>query len=233
MVSAPSRPVLRIAFGLFLLVNPLYIDAFHLDQPSWYRYEATEVSYGEDGLEFDIHADGIDDDVACLRENLPTRACALERAVYERGNLTVPVGWGRLISLHGPYGYEYVYVNDSFYRAEAREVGGETILSLSHTPADVAMRDVATSMSAVSPEIRTAVQSGSVKLRRELDGANRLVRDGDTYYVVYRAAAHVQNRSGITKGRVLETALTGLGIAVGLGQVLRGQRERVERESRK
>jgi hypothetical protein len=59
-----------------------------------------------------------------------------------------------------------------------------------------------------------------------------LVRDGDTYYVVYEAAAHVENRPGITKGQVLETALTGLGIAVGLGQVLRGQRERVERESR-
>lgn len=233
-----SRQTLQIALGVLLLVNPLYVDALHLDQPNSYRYEATEVTYGPDGIDATpaIRNGGVDDDVACLSDNYPSRACAVERAIHERGNLTAPVSWGSFVSEFGPLGYRYAYVNDSFYGVENRERGDETVLTLNRTPAGEAMDEIAAPLLYASPEVREAVETGSVETRRELDGANQLWSDGGNYYVVYEAQSHVHGpgtyQQKVRSGRVLERAVALVGIAVGLLLVLRGQRRRVEREIR-
>lgn len=234
MVSLPSNPVLTIALGVLLLANPLYVGHLHLDDPNWYRYEAAEVSYGEDGLDVppDAVQDGIEDEVACLRNDRPTRACALEQVVHDDGNLTAPVRWGSVfIETYGPHGYQYVYVDDAFRAVEARQVGDETILSLNRTPADEAMRDVSTPIFRADPKIQRAIRSESVKTHQPLDGANQLVRDGDTYYTVYEAAAHVESGPH-TLRNLLESGVMASGMGVGLWLVLRGQRRRIERERR-
>lgn len=238
MVPTPSRPALTIALGVLLLVNPFYVDALHLDQPNSYRYESTEVTYESDGINATpaMVNGGVDGDVACLSDQHPSRACAVERAIHERGNLTAPVSWGRFISEFGPLGYEYAYVNDSFYRAVHREEPGGTVLTLNRTPADEAMGDVATPLLHASRDVRRAVETGSVETRRELDGANQLWEDDGDYYVVYEARSHTYGpstyREKVQFGRVLETSLSVLGVAVGFVLVLRGQRRRVEREWR-
>lgn len=233
-----SRQHLQIALGVLLLVNPLYVDALHLDQPNSYRYETTEVTYGPDGIDATsaIRNGGVDDDVACLSDDHPARTCAVEKAIHERGNLTAPVSWGSFISEFPPLGYEYAYLNDSFYEVENRERGSETVLTLNRTPADEAMADVADPLLYAGPEVREAVETGSVETRRELHGANQLWRDDGRYYVVYEVESRVYGpatyRQKVRSGRTLENAVTVAGIAVGLFLVLRGQRRRVERERR-
>lgn len=230
LVRLPSGPTVRIALGVVLLVNPLYVGAFHLDEPNWYRYEATEVTY-DDRLEFDVHADGVDDEIACVRDVHPGRACALEHAVYGHGgNLTAPIPWGDFIATYQPFGYRYAYLHGEFYAVEATERGDETVLSLNRTPADEAMADVATRIDRVAPPIRTAVRTGTVETHREIDGTTQLVRDGDSYYVVYRAAAQIEGPDTSESGRFLELVVSLLGIVLGLALVLRGQRRRVENE---
>jgi hypothetical protein len=234
MVRVPSRPVLGIALGVLLLANPLYVGHFHLDDPNWYRYQPAEVTHGEDGLDVPIRAfdDGVDDDVACVRDDHPTRACALERVVYDDGSLTAPVGWGEVfIDTYGEHGYQYVYVDDAFHAVEAHEVGGETVLSLNRTPADEAMADVATPIDRADPQIQRAIRTGSATTHQPVDGVNQLVRDGDTYYTVYRAAAHIESGPH-TLANLLELGVTIFGMGVGLWLVLRGQRRRVEHERR-
>lgn len=230
MVRLPSGPTLRIALGVVLLVNPLYVGAFHLAEPNWYRYEATEVTY-DDGLEYDIHVDGVDDDVACLRDVRPGRACALEHAILGHGgNLTAPISWGDFVSTYGSHSYRYAYLDGAFYAVEATERGDESVLSLNRTPADEAMGDVATRVDHAKPPIRTAVRTGAVESHREIGGTEQLVRNGDSYYVVYLSAAHVEGPDTSETGRFLELTASLLGIVVGLALALRGQRHRVENE---
>ncbi|WP_115863576.1 hypothetical protein [Halorussus litoreus] len=230
MVSLPSNPALTIALGVLLLANPLYVGHLHLDDPNWYRYESSEVTYDGSSIDVDIHVDGVDDDVACLAAPTPSRACALEYAVHEDGNLTAPVGWGHIFTRnYGRLGYRYAFVEDGFYEVEAREVGDETVLSLNRTPADEAMRSVATPISRAAPQVRQAIRSESVKTHQPLDGANQLIRDGNTYYVVYRAAAHIESGPHPLRN-LLESGVTAFGMGVGLWLVLKGQRRRIERE---
>lgn len=224
----------RIAVGLLLLPNPLYVGQLHLDEPNWYRYEATEITYDDaNGIEVDIHVGDIDDDVACFAQ-LPSRACALEHLIHENGNVTSPVTWGKHVSAYGPNGYRYVYVDGEFYETEANETANGTVFSLNRTDPDDAMHDVATPISKADPKVRNAIRNGNVTTRHELDGADELVRDGDDYYVVYAAAYEVHGghtyRSEQQIGRLLEGGLTVTGIVVGLLLVLRGQRRRVLHE---
>lgn len=225
MVGLPSGPTLRIVVGVLLLASPLYVGHLHLDGAAMYRYEATDVTY-DDGIEVDVHADGVDDEVACLRGNLPSRACSLEYAVLARGgNLTAPVGWGGFVSEHSPQGYRYAYLDGRFYAVRATGRDGESVLSLNRTPAEEAMADVATPIGRTSPGVRRAIETGSVRTRGELDGADQLVSDGGDYYVVYRAAY----RSSGFGSPLLEDGLTALGFVAGLWLVLGGQRRRIER----
>ena len=236
MALPVSTAALKIALGVLLLVNPLYIDGLGFAHPNSYRYEATEVSYNESTgyLDVDVHANGIDSDVACLGDPIPTRTCTLEYAIHERGNLTVNVSWAGHVRNYGPNGYHYAFVDGAFYEVESEEVGDESgtaRLTLNRTPAAKAMRTIATPVWEVSPPVRKAVETGSAKTHYRLDGANELVAHGDSYYVVYRATAHVTDseayHSGEERNTARETAFTLFGIGVGLALVLNGQRERV------
>ncbi|WP_158056403.1 hypothetical protein [Halorussus halophilus] len=233
-----SRSTLKIALGVLLLLNPLYIDAFGVAHPNSYRYEATEVTYNQsDGIDYDIHARGIDSDIACLGNPLPSRSCTLEYAIYQRGNLTANVSWAGHVENYGPNSYQYAYVDGSFYEVESEEVAydtGTVRLTLNRAPARRAMRYASTPISRVSHPVRRAIETGSAKTHYAVDGANELVRKNGDYYVVYRVEAHITDNEAYERGEERdssrETGLTLLGIGVGLGFVLSGQRERVEAE---
>ena len=236
MVRLPSGPAVSIGLGVLLLANPLYVDALHLDQPNWYWYESGEVTVGDDGVRLPRGAlNGMDDDVACLADSPPSRACAVEHAVLRRGNLTLAESWGALISNAGPLGYRYAYLNSSFYEPVVREEGDWTVLSLDRTPAVEALGDVADPVSRADRGVRRAIRSGSVRTHRELEGANQLWKEDGRYYVVYRTSfgnSGPFDFLGVGFGRALETAITVVGMVAGLVLVLRGQRRRVDAEWR-
>lgn len=192
-MSRPSRTTLRVALGILLVLAPFYVDALHLEEPNRYRYDAARVTYGENGLDYPAMADTIDG-VACLKGF--SRACNLEMAVKERGNLTVDDVDAGPAWAYRWKPYEYAYLDDTFYRTVTVEDGEGAVLSLERVSAVEAMADIAEPLTVMSPEIRRAVETGSVKTRHQLDDANTLVRtaDGD-YYVVYRAITHRSSRS--------------------------------------
>ena len=183
-------------------MNPLYVDALHLDQPNWYRYEATEVPYGPDGLDSSdgpFVDGGVDDDVACLRGF--SRACNLEMGVLERGNLSVEDPDAGAEWAYRADGYDYAYIDDRFYEVETESRGEGAVLSLNRTSADEAMTHAATPVERASSPIRKAIRTGEVETRRELDGANQLWSDGDTYHVVYEVASHTSTVREAIAGR--------------------------------
>lgn len=212
-MSRPSRTTLRVALGVLLVLAPFYVDALHLEEPNRYRYDAVPVTYGDSGLDYPISVDAIDG-VACLKGF--SRACNLEMAVQEYGNVTVEDVDAGPAWAYRWKPYEYAYLDDEFYRTVTVEDGEGAILSLERTPASEAMADIAEPSSVMSPEIRRAVETGSVKTRRKLDGANTLVRtaDGD-YFVVYRAATHLSARTDHVD-RILDEALALSGVLAGL-----------------
>lgn len=73
--SIPFGTVL-IVFGVILLLNPLYIGMLDLDEPNWYRYEASQVTFEDDHVNSSIEVMSFDSEVACLNRDF--RVCRLE-----------------------------------------------------------------------------------------------------------------------------------------------------------
>lgn len=227
-MELPSRlhgDHLLIAVGVVLLCNPLYVGALDLDEPNWYRYEAAEVEFTDDGIEGTVVGD-VDGDVACLDRRY--RICQLEHHVHD-ANVSYP---DRMAAGPGP-GYRYAYLDGEFYRVQPQSLGGDGELSHEHLPREEALAHVSTPLADASSAVREAVTSGSVETHRPLDGANELVAHDGRHYVVRRTGAEVFNGDAYdrkrTEGRVIEGGLTVLGIVVGLALVLRGQRRRLRR----
>lgn len=218
---------LLIVVGVVLLLNPLYISMLHLDQPNWYRYEASQVTFEDDHVNASFDATSIDSDVACLSHNY--RTCLLERYVLQNGG----VNYSSQLAAGPGTGYRYAYIDGEFYQVQPQGLGGNGTLSLEHLNREKALRDIATPVERTTPAIRKVVQTGNVTRHHTLPGAGELIREGNTYYVVYKAAYHVsQGRTYDQKKRTGQLIQAGLmigGFAVGLWLVLRGQRERVLR----
>lgn len=212
---------IRILVGVLLLLNPLVVAEFDLGDPDWYRYEAAEVPFDEDGIDVPIEVDDVDPDVACL-ERLPRRSCMLELAVHERGGLT----FDGLPESFVDTGYRYVYdYGEGFFEPVAEERNGSVRYGLEPVPREVAMDDASTDVERAPPGVRRAIRTGRVETSDELPGANELVRADGEYHVVYRAAA--RTTTGDRAAPVV--ALQWMSGVVGLALVLRGQTVRVER----
>lgn len=221
--SPISPGALRIVVGLLLLANPFVVAEFDVGDPDRYRYEAFEVGFDEDGIDVPIEAGDLDPDVACF-EQIPGRACMLERAIHEHGGLTYD-------GLPEPFvraDYRYVYdYGEGFFEPVAEERNDTVRYDLEPVSREEAMDGAATDLERASPAIRTAVESGEVESSDELPGADELVDAGDGYYVAHA----VEYRETTGERRAVVVALQWLLGIVGLGLVLHGQRLRVERRS--
>lgn len=227
LTSSIRREYLLITFGVALLLNPVYIGTLQLDQPNWYRYEASQVTFEDDHANTSIDVMSIDSDVACLNRNY--RTCLLERYVLQNGG----VNYSSRLAAGPGSGYRYAYIDGEFYRVQPQELGGNGTLSLEHLKHKEALESISTPVEYTTPAIRTAVQMGNVTTHRTLAGAGELIWDGKHYYVVHKAAYQVYNgRTYDRKKRIGQLVQGGLmigGIAGGLWLVLWGQRERLLR----
>ncbi|MFB6353027.1 MAG: hypothetical protein ABEJ92_02980 [Halobacteriales archaeon] len=213
-----------VLLGFVLLLNPFAVAALDVGDPDWYRYEATQVEFFDNGTyDYDIGAGRIDPDVACF-DDLPSRACTIERAVHANGGVT----YDGLTGNYMTSSYDYVFVwKQGFFEPVATETANETIrYDLEKVRREQALRHVSTSLEAVSPGVRTAIVDGQYRTSDELAGANELVSTADGSYVVYPAAYHTEEGERSDLVVVLQWLL---GI-VGAWLVLSGQRLRVDRD---
>jgi hypothetical protein len=218
-LSLPDKSAyLLIGVGVVLLLNPLYIGMFQIDQ-NWHRYEASPVTFTDSGINGSGEIRVYDSDVACL--NRQYRTCLLEYHVKQQGGISYPSSWAA-----GPgFGYEYAYLDGEFYQVlPPNNIAGNGTLRLQHLAREVALKEIATPLKETTSEIQNAVKTGQVTTNQPLSGAGELIRKGETYYVVYEAASQYS-----ASGQSVETGLMIGGIAVGFWLVFKGQRRRVLR----
>lgn len=222
------RPELTILLGFALLLNPFVVGALDIGDPDRYRYEPATVEFHENGT-YDAPArvPQIDSEVACF-DNIPSRACTLERAIHSQGGIEFDGAPGGFLHRH----YEYVFVwNQGFFVPTGDDQGSASVrYGLEAVPRDRALADIATPIRDAPAGVRDAIRSGSFETRDELDGANELVVADDTYYVVYTTSAHVEYGTERTRTVIVGQWVAGL---IGGILVLRGQRERTLRNYHK
>lgn len=229
MVSTDHLALLLIGVGVVLVASPVAVFSADIGAPT-YEYEATELSH-EDGS-FDIPpvltTTFSIENIACVGES---RACKLERNVYEQGRLPVEDA-----GVDARY-YEFVYLNDSFYRTETVEENGT--VSLTHEPvtADTAIRRSSTTYGIAEPSYQTAVDSGHVTTTARLERGAIITKNADSpneqFYYVYatRTPGAGEHGPGLS-GQLLTYGLAGVGLLGGLALVGRGQRIRVRSQLR-
>lgn len=215
---------LAIIIGFALVLNPLVVGAYDIGDPDQYRYEPVEVEFYANGTyAYDsssiVHP--LDSDVACF-DVPPSRSCVLERAIHANGDIAFD-GPPRTFMTHD---YDYVYIWESgFFRPATTEGENGTVrYGLESVPHEDALGDIATPLSRVSPDVRTAISQGKHVTSDELSGAHELVSTDEGYFVVTDAVS--VNRTSERTGTVI--ALQWILGFTGAFLVLRGQRQRVE-----
>lgn len=184
MVSARRKSFLFLVLGIGLLVNP-YAPGLHVGDGSVYRYEAVAVTYDQSaGLQVtdpetgrDIQLRSVDDEILCEGPTI-RRACQFEYSVYEGTNVSA-IGRG-IDSAQ----YEFVYLDEGFYRPTTVERAGEWYLTLERVTEPDPLRYVADS-GRLSDGARQAITTGAVVTYQELPEANTLVRHDGQYYTLY------------------------------------------------
>lgn len=229
MVRSPDVPLRRgtilVLVGFVLLVNPLFVAHYDLNDPDRYRYEATTVSFHENGT----YTTGgeiarrLDSEVACLGTDAAMRrTCMLERAVHANGGVV----YDGLSEMFLTADYAYVFVwGSGFFEPTATELeNGSVRYGLTRTPTKQALERVVTPMSKAAPGVRTAIRNGAYETHDKLDSAGELVRSNGELYVVYAASFHSTHRERDSTVMALQWVLGILGTAL----VLHGQRRRIE-----
>ncbi|WP_415379699.1 hypothetical protein [Halosimplex sp. TS25] len=217
-----ARGEICIVLGFALLLNPFVVGAFDVGDPDSYTYEPKEVTFYDNGT-YDAAdgADVVDPRVACLDDTLPTRSCAVERAVHATGGVTYDGPPSNFLD----HDYWYVHVwGEGFFEPVAEELENGTVeYGLEPVPRSEALEAVSTQIDDASNGVREAIETGEYRTSDPLDGADELVVHDGSYYVVtatsYRATG--SERRGVVV--FLQWALG----AGGAWLVLRGQRLRV------
>lgn len=227
LLQSLGRGHVALALGLLLILNPLYIDILHLDQPVQYVYSAGMLEFDEDGYPYVESAENVrplDGDAACL-EALASRICELERYVLANGGVPShnpdAIVWARV--------YPYAFVDGQFYDAETVDREDGSYLTLEPVPRDEALEQIASSGQQVSPAVRRVIDSGEPVVRYEpLEQAHEIVAYDDGHYVVYesgwRGASLRIVEEQKRQGRRLETALMTIGLLAGVAVILSAQR---------
>lgn len=215
---------IAILVGFILLVNPIIVNAYDIGDPDWYRYEASEVEFYDNGTyDYETKALPLDSEVACFEASW-SRSCVLERAIHENGG----------IRYDGPpksfiiSDYDFVHIWEmGFFRPDTDEAENGTVrYGLQPISQEEALEHIATPVSRTNHGVRTAIETGSFETSDELPGAHELVRHDDRYFVVYAAALHREH--GAERSWTVVTLQWVLGVTGAL-LVLRGQRQRVKR----
>ena len=215
-----------IVVGFILLLNPLVVAALDLGDPDRYRYEASEVSFTENGTySFSTHPVPLDSDVACFG-SVPSRSCVLERAIHTNGGIMYNGPTDQFI--HDEYSYVHIWEEGFFRPVSDERQNGTVWYGLEAVSEDEALRYIATPKDKTSNGVRTAIATGSYETSDELAGAHELVQVDDSYYVVYPAEVH--EHRGTERSLTVVVLQWLLGIT-GTILILRGQRHRVERQS--
>ncbi|ELY80483.1 hypothetical protein C486_08790 [Natrinema gari JCM 14663] len=213
------------------LLNPLVVSAYDIGDPDWYRYEASEVEFFDNGTyTYSSEPDrpeSLDSDVACFGA-LPSRSCVLERAIHANGSITYDGPPSSFID----HEYNYVYIwEEGFFRPVTEEGQNGTVrYGLQSVPREEALGYIATPLSRTNRGVRTAIETGTYETSDELPGAHELVQAGDRYYVVYPAAYHEDRGDWGSERSPAVVVLQWLLGIIGAFLVLRGQRHRVERQ---
>ncbi len=137
-------------------------DALSFSGPDRAAHRAEGAIGGQSGLQIDCYPIGVSD------------RCALESQLTA-GNLTVPTGpdnW-RGYSYHG-----------EFYKQVSTENQENTTLALQPVPARAVLANLSVSTRHWSAPLTTAVETGNVTVRSELQHAERLLARNGSYYVV-------------------------------------------------
>lgn len=218
--SPLSPGALRIVVGLVLLANPFVVAEFDVGDPDWYRYEAAEITFDEDGIQVPRGLHEVDPDVQCL-ETLPTRSCMLELGIHRQGGLEYDGLPDQF--LQSEYSHVYLY-GEGFFEPVAEGSNGTVRYDLRPVPREEALDDVSIDVDRVPEPTRRVVLSGPMETSDELPGANELVATDDGYYVVHDVAHHETSGERTPFVVTLQWLVGG----VGLWLVLRGQRLRVD-----
>jgi hypothetical protein len=174
--------------GFALLLNPL-VPGVHIGSETVYEYEAVSVEYEQgEGLNLTNVQSGqqleplsVDDEIVC-EADWDRRLCRLERFVQQNGSVPGYVSAG----FHYPSDYEFVYLDEQFYRPTTIDRCGGSHLALESVNDSDPLREVArTDLTRLE---RRVVESGSVVTYRKLSREDQLLRVDADYYFVYQTA---------------------------------------------
>jgi hypothetical protein len=199
---------LALVVGTVLVLNPLYLTAFHIGSSS-YSYGTATVEAVDGDLVFSDHGGdaptGPIAGIGCTgsRTGGAPLACQVDNHIARNGPLTVTSGY------YG--GARYTQVDSTFYRRTDSEVDGTVRLGLEPVAAATVLEDVAIPRATLTWPGRVAVRTGGVTTTYPLTHADHVVRTDDGYEYIYRRAA-VFRPGGGSASDVLHLA----GIAVGL-----------------
>ncbi|QLH76357.1 hypothetical protein HZS55_03135 [Halosimplex rubrum] len=217
-----QRGGLYVFVGFALLLNPFVVGALDIGDPDSYTYEPKEITFHDNGTyDAPIGVDEIDPGVACL-DTLPSRSCALERAVHANGGVTYDE-YPRFVVRDVRYPYVHVWGAGFFETATEELANGSVEYGLEPVPKSRVLDSVAVSSDDASRGVRGALETGQYRTSDPLDDADELVAHDGSYYVVTEVASRT------TTGERRDIVI-GLQWVAGIGGgwlVLRGQRHRV------
>jgi hypothetical protein len=211
-----------IVVGFALLLNPFVVGALDIGDPDSYTYEPKEVTFYDNGTyDAPIGVDEIDPGVACL-DTLPSRSCALERAVHANSGVTYDE-YPRYVIRDVRYPYVHVWGAGFFGTATEELANGSVEYGLEPVPQSRALDSIAVSSDDASRGVRRALETGQYRTSDPLDDADELVAHDGNYYVV----TEVASRTTTGERRNVVVALQWIAGIGGAALVLRGQRLRV------
>ncbi|QCJ48328.1 hypothetical protein [Haloprofundus sp. MHR1] len=190
MVSRSTKTTLLLIFGIGLLLNPVYLYPNNLDGTG------TVVTYEVEPVENETVAESLvyisEQTLTCGTE----RACALEREVAEQGSLEYNHTVQERLPGWDPFSLSYarytlVAIDGRFYAPEVREDGERTILTHRELSTMEALDQIAVPNDETSPEVRRAVETGSVTVVDhripEFERRDPIAHDGEVYAVTGRS----------------------------------------------
>ncbi|KTG11130.1 hypothetical protein AUR64_05320 [Haloprofundus marisrubri] len=190
MVSKSTKTALLLCFGIGLLLNPVYLYPNNLDgTKSVVTYEVEPVP-NETVASQVVHLS--EQTLGCGTE----RACAFEREVAERGSLRYNYTVRERSPEWDPYSLSYarynlVNIDGQFYAPAVREDGEQTVLTHRELSTMQALEHIAVPSSETSPEVRRAVETGSVTVVDdqipEFERNDPIAHDDEVYSVAGRS----------------------------------------------
>lgn len=210
-----NRGAILLLVGVLVLLNPQLATGLVDTDSDQYHYESNQITMEEGGtIEWPSRIGQVDSDAACL-STLPSRACALEGAVYANGGIVYSDGFPSAFIDHT---YSYVYIRGTgFVEPVERRLDNGSIL-YGHEPVDTstAIGRISTPIDRASKPIRAAVRGGSLNTAERVTGANEFIETDGQYYVVSLQSHETvpENEDGSWKVVALEwlTRLLGIGL---------------------